>query len=64
MAPSYLKRDMLVAQPDFQFLPAIAVLFWPFRVVFPASCSDPAQTALSMGAILHDLRVLDDALDL
>ena len=30
----YLERDVLVAQSDFQFLPAVLVLLRPLRIVF------------------------------
>ena len=26
---------MIISQPDFEFLPAILVLLWPFAVIFP-----------------------------
>ena len=62
---SYLKRDVLAAQADFQLLLAVLVLGRPFRIVLPnlVSAAGP-RTVLNWDPLLHDLARFDDPLDL
>lgn len=72
----YLERNVFVAQPDLQFLSTILVLLRPFRVIFPVGgnrqsargppvdCTRHTAHGHTVANVLHDLAVLDNALDL
>ena len=58
---------MLAAHSNLQFLSPVLVLLWPFRVVFPIPRCQPYklhEKKVWRWHLLHDLTVLDDALDL
>ena len=64
---------MLTPHPYLQFLPAVLVLLWPFRVVFSVyilsvstiHASSPPDAGFGSDAdLLQDLAIFDDAFDL
>ena len=55
---------MLIAKSDLELLPAVLILLWPLRIVFPRALLSKFAKQEDDQIVLHDFAVLDDSLNL